>query len=46
MIRNMYRCFMESDLTMLEINPLGVTSDNKMMLCDAKLNFDDNAVFR
>ena len=45
-IKNMYRCFMESDLTMLEINPLGITDSDKLMLCDAKLNFDDNAAGR
>jgi succinyl-CoA synthetase beta subunit len=43
---NLYRCFTEKDLLLLEINPLGITDNNQILVCDAKLNFDDNAIFR
>lgn len=42
----MYRAFMETDCSQLEINPLIVTKDGKLSALDAKLNFDDNALFR
>jgi succinyl-CoA synthetase beta subunit len=45
-VRTMYEVFSRSDLTLLEINPLGVTTDHQMILCDAKLNFDSNAAYR
>ena len=45
-LKNLYTCFVKSDLTQLEINPLGVVSDGRIMVCDAKLNFDDNASYR
>ena len=38
--------FVETDSTMLEINPFAETHDGKLMVCDAKINFDDNAEFR
>ena len=41
-----YRAFTELDATMVEINPLIVTSDNRIMALDAKMTFDDNALFR
>ena len=37
---------MESDCTVAEINPLVLTSDNDVIALDAKLNFDDNGLFR
>ena len=46
LITNLYKVFNEKDLLLLEINPLGVTHDNDIVVCDAKLNFDDNAIFR
>ncbi|MDH5594507.1 MAG: ADP-forming succinate--CoA ligase subunit beta [Gammaproteobacteria bacterium] len=41
-----YRLFNEKDASLLEINPLVVTTDGHLMAVDAKLNFDDNAMFR
>lgn len=42
----LYNLFMEKDCSLLEINPLIVSKDNKLVALDAKLNFDDNAVAR
>lgn len=42
----LYKCFIENDCTIAEINPLVTTKDNRVMALDAKLNFDDNALFR
>jgi malate-CoA ligase subunit beta len=41
-----YRAFEELDATMVEINPLIVTEDDHVMALDAKMTFDDNALFR
>jgi succinyl-CoA synthetase beta subunit len=46
LFKNLYRCFLESDCSLVEINPLVVTSDDKVMALDAKFNFDDNALYR
>jgi len=43
---NLYRMFVHTDATMIEVNPLAETPDGKVMVCDAKINFDDNAAFR
>ncbi|KAL4787539.1 hypothetical protein BJX76DRAFT_318316 [Aspergillus varians] len=45
-IQNLYRAFMETDATQIEINPLSETSDHQVLAMDAKLAFDDNAEFR
>lgn len=45
-LRGLYNCFTEKDATMVEINPLGVTAEGKMLICDSKVNIDDNAVIR
>nr|XP_016502312.1 PREDICTED: succinyl-CoA ligase [ADP-forming] subunit beta, mitochondrial-like isoform X3 [Nicotiana tabacum] len=45
-VKKLYNMFCECDCTMLEINPLAETSDNKLVAADAKLNFDDNASYR
>jgi succinyl-CoA synthetase beta subunit len=42
----MYRAFMELDASIVEINPLVVTGSGDVMALDAKMNFDDNALFR
>jgi succinyl-CoA synthetase beta subunit len=42
----LYRVFVEKDCSIAEINPLVVTGDGKVMALDAKLNFDDNALYR
>jgi malate-CoA ligase subunit beta len=41
-----YRAFRDLDATMVEINPLVVTADNRVLALDAKMSFDDNALFR
>jgi succinyl-CoA synthetase beta subunit len=45
-IENLYRLFATLDCSLAEINPLVVTRDGRMLALDAKLNFDDNAMFR
>lgn len=42
----LYKCFVETDCSMLEINPMVVTKENTVIALDAKFNFDDNALFR
>ena len=42
----LYKCFDETDASLAEINPLILTSQNQVIALDAKLNFDDNALFR
>ena len=41
-----YRAFRDLDATMVEINPLVITNDNQIIALDAKMTFDDNALFR
>ncbi|OQY18816.1 MAG: succinate--CoA ligase subunit beta [Desulfobacteraceae bacterium 4572_35.1] len=43
---NLYRCCLEKDCSLLEINPLVVTKSGWLLALDAKINFDDNAIFR
>ena len=45
-ISGAYRAFRDLDATMVEINPLVVTKDNRVLALDAKMGFDDNALFR
>jgi len=45
-IMGCYRAFREKDATMLEINPMVVTKDERVIALDAKMSFDDNAMFR
>ncbi|GMU95655.1 MULTISPECIES: ADP-forming succinate--CoA ligase subunit beta [Ignavibacterium] len=45
-IKNLYRAYEETDASLLEINPLIVTNDDRVVALDAKMNFDDNALFR
>ncbi len=45
-LQNLYRLFMEKDASMLEINPLVLTEDGGLVALDAKLQFEDNALFR
>jgi succinyl-CoA synthetase beta subunit len=42
----LYRCFWDTDASLAEINPLILTHDKRVVALDAKLNFDDNALFR
>jgi len=46
LIQNLYRCALEKDCFLVEINPLVVTKAGWLMAMDAKINFDDNALFR
>merc|ERR1712190_689246 len=43
---NLYKCFLECDCTMVEINPLATLKDGRVLVCDSKVGFDDNAEFR
>ena len=45
-ITNLYKAFVEKDCSLAEINPLVVTEDGRILALDAKLNFDDNALYR
>jgi succinyl-CoA synthetase beta subunit len=42
----LYKAFVEKDMSLLEINPLIVTADGALKVLDAKMGFDDNALFR
>ncbi|MEO0524367.1 MAG: malate--CoA ligase subunit beta, partial [Pseudomonadota bacterium] len=45
-LQGAYRAFTELDATMVEINPLVITEDSRIIALDAKMTFDDNALFR
>ena len=42
----LYKAYEDSDASLLEINPMIITNDDKIMALDAKMNFDDNALYR
>jgi succinyl-CoA synthetase beta subunit len=42
----LYKAFTEKDMSLLEVNPLVITKDKKLVCLDAKIGFDDNALFR
>ena len=46
MIVNLYKAFVQEDCSLLEINPLVLTGDGRALALDAKVNFDDSALFR
>src|SRR3954470_13680675 len=46
LITNLYKAFIDTDMALLEINPLVVTKARKLICLDAKVGFDDNALFR
>ena len=46
LIKSMYRLFIEKDASLIEINPLVLTKENNILCLDAKINFDDNGIFR
>ncbi len=46
LLMNLYKVFVDADCSLLEINPLVLTGDGNLLCLDAKLNFDDNALFR
>ena len=45
-VRNLYRLFLEKDCTLLEINPLAITQEGRLLALDTKINFDDDALYR
>ena len=46
LVNSLYKIVIEKDATLIEINPLIITKENKIICLDAKMNFDDNAIFR
>ena len=46
LVKSLYKILIEKDASLIEINPLIVTKENKIVCLDAKMNFDDNAIFR
>ena len=45
LLSNLYKAFVDTDMSLLEINPLVVTKDKKLICLDAKVDFDNNALF-
>ncbi len=45
-IQALYKALIKTDANLIEVNPLILTNDNKVVCLDAKINFDDNALFR
>ena len=46
LIRSLYKILLQKDANLIEINPLIITKKGKLVCLDAKMNFDDNAIFR
>ena len=46
LLMNLYQTFVETDCSLLEINPLVLTGEGNLLCLDAKINFDENALFR
>jgi succinyl-CoA synthetase beta subunit len=46
LFKALYKCFWETDASLVEVNPLIVTGQNQVIALDSKINFDDNALFR
>jgi succinyl-CoA synthetase beta subunit len=46
LMQGLYRCFVEKDAMLAEINPLVLTADGRVLALDAKFNFDSNALYR
>jgi len=46
LVQNLYKCFWETDASMVEVNPLITTPNGEVLALDAKVSFDDNALFR
>ena len=46
LVKSLYKILIEKDASLIEINPLIITKENKIVCLDAKMNFDDNAIFR
>ena len=46
LFQKLYKIFMDTDASLVEINPLVITSEGQLLALDGKMNFDDNALFR
>ena len=46
LVKSIYKAFINTDASMIEINPLILTKEEKIVCLDAKMNFDDNALFK
>jgi succinyl-CoA synthetase beta subunit len=46
LFKALYKCFVDTDASLVEVNPLVVTGQNQVVALDSKINFDDNALFR
>ena len=46
LIKSIYKMFVSTDANLVEINPLILTEENELLCLDAKMNFDDNSIFR
>jgi succinyl-CoA synthetase beta subunit len=46
LVASLYRAYVETDASLVEINPLVLTQDNRLLVLDAKMSFDDNGLFR
>ena len=46
LIKSLYKIVLQKDASLIEINPLIITKENELICLDAKMNFDDNAIFR
>ena len=46
LLQKLYKCYVDTDASLVEINPLVLTSDDSIMALDAKFNFDNNALYR
>ena len=46
LLSNLYKAFLNTDASLAEINPLVITKDGRLLAADAKVNFDDNALYR
>ena len=46
LMKALYRCFRDTDAVLIEVNPLAVTLDGRLLALDAKMQFDDNAIYR
>lgn len=45
-ITGLYKCFMENEATLVEVNPLALLNDQRLLVCDTKVKIDDNSAFR
>ena len=46
LVKSLFQIVIEKDANLIEINPLIITKEDKIICLDAKMNFDDNAIFR